>query len=83
MVDKLVLVQMAIFNVGDGTSGSYTILADNNFACNSGAPEVYAYGLRNPWRWSFGSVTGQLWAGDVGQNSYEEIDIITMGSNYG
>jgi len=70
----------------------YSIPANNPFAQNgvctqgSGAgscPETFAWGLRNPWRWSFDSATGDLWAGDVGQGNIEEVDVVELGNNYG
>lgn len=63
----------------------YSIPADNPFVGTNGRDEVYAYGLRNPWRDSFDALTGDLWIGDVGQDRYEEVDHVTSGSgkNFG
>ena len=71
----------------------YGIPPSNPFAGNarcpsggraSGAcPEIYAYGFRNPWRWSFDRTSGELWVADVGQGSFEEVNKVVLGGNYG
>lgn len=63
---------------------AYGIPIDNPFLTEPNtAPEIWASGLRNPWRFSFDSKTGELYAGDVGQNHREEINLIQRGQNYG
>lgn len=80
------LLRIDIDNPGGGNN--YGIPADNPFAGNPpNAEEIWAYGLRNPWKFSFDSQTGDLWIGDVGQGDWEEIDYIASpdpgGQNYG
>lgn len=83
---KTLLATILRIDVNKHQNGkNYAIPGDNPFAGNKSGyrEEIYAYGLRNPWRLSFDPVTKKLWTGDVGQNSYEEIDIIEKGGNYG
>jgi uncharacterized repeat protein (TIGR03806 family) len=61
----------------------YRIPADNPFVKSGGRPEVFALGLRNPWRFSFDPQTGQLWVGDVGFVNWEEINLVSAGDNLG
>lgn len=82
----------SIVRIDIDSADPYAIPADNPFAgsteCFQGSgtdncPEIFAWGFRNPWRFSFDSATGELWVGDVGQNSWEEVDRVEMSENYG
>ncbi len=64
--------------------GDYRVPADNPFSGVPDAqPETWAYGFRNPWRFSFDHATGDLWTGDVGEYTREEIDLVQPGGNFG
>jgi glucose/arabinose dehydrogenase len=62
---------------------TYAVPPDNPFVGTAGADEIYAYGFRNPWRWSFDRETGDIWVGDVGQGSWEEVGTAVKGGNHG
>jgi len=69
-------------DVSSGTS--YTVPPDNPFVGQTGPrPEVWSYGLRNPWRFSFDAATGDLYIGDVGQNVWEEVDVVAAAAGAG
>jgi glucose/arabinose dehydrogenase len=75
----------SILRIDIDSGAPYSIPIDNPFIgnVNGWAEEIYAFGFRNPWRFSFDPLTGDLWLADVGQSSWEEIDIVEKGKNYG
>ena len=82
---ELLLGKLMRIDVDHRENGNaYAIPSDNPFRGRSDArPEIWAYGFRNPWRFSFDRVTGDLWLADVGQDRVEEVDIVHRGENYG
>jgi glucose/arabinose dehydrogenase len=79
------LGKMLRIDVGGTSNGrAYRIPPDNPFVGRQGTrEEIWAFGMRNPWRFTFDRQTGAMWVGDVGQNAREEVDIIKKGANYG
>lgn len=76
------ILRIDVNHKSDGKA--YSIPADNPFTKHDGARgEIYAYGVRNPWGIAFDTETNELWMAEVGQNLWEEIDIVTAGGNYG
>jgi glucose/arabinose dehydrogenase len=81
---QTLLGKMLRIDVNSQSGGKqYTIPPTNPFAGGGGLPEIFAYGLRNPWRFSFERGGSRFFVGDVGQDQYEEIDILESGKNYG
>jgi len=73
----------AILRIDVDTGSPYSIPSDNPFVGKDGLDEIFAWGFRNPWKFSFDRKTDQLWVADVGQDEWEEIDIVQIGENYG
>jgi uncharacterized repeat protein (TIGR03806 family) len=89
LLGKMLRIDIANSN----STTTYAIPSSNPYATNArcnatgsgsaNCPEIYAYGFRNPWRWSFDRVSGELWLNDVGQSTLEEVDEVKRGGNYG
>jgi uncharacterized repeat protein (TIGR03806 family) len=89
LLGKMLRIDVSASN----STTTYAIPPSNPYAVNprcnvsgigtANCPEIFAYGFRNPWRWSFDRGSGQLWLNDVGQGALEEVDLVTLGGNYG
>jgi glucose/arabinose dehydrogenase len=81
---QILLGKMMRIDVDSRSPGlQYGIPPDNPFVNGGGLPEIYAVGFRNPWRFSFDNASGRIFVGDVGQDSFEEVDVLQKGANYG
>jgi len=81
---SLLLGKMLRIDVDHQASGKeYGIPTDNPYASSGGAPEIFMLGMRNPWRWSFDRGTGDMWIGDVGKATIEELDVLTPAQQNG
>jgi glucose/arabinose dehydrogenase len=79
LLGKLMRIDVSATNPGL----QYRIPPDNPFVAGGGLPEIWAFGFRNPWRFSFDRTSGRLFLADVGQDMFEEVDIVQKGGNYG
>jgi len=81
---QTLLGKMMRIDVNAASPGlQYRIPSDNPFVFGGGLPEIWAFGFRNPWRFSFDGATGRQFVADVGQDNFEQIDIVQKGGNYG
>lgn len=81
---QTLLGKMMRIDVNSTSPGlAYGIPPDNPFVNGGGLSEIFAFGFRNPWRFSFDRISGRLFVADVGQNSFEEVDLVQKGGNYG
>ena len=74
----------SVLRIDVDVESGYAIPPENPFADGAdGRPEIFAWGFRNPWRWSFDRLSGDLWLGDVGLHTWEEVNVVEIGGNYG
>jgi glucose/arabinose dehydrogenase len=83
LLGTLIRIDVDVSHPGGVGGPAYRIPTDNPLVGSNGRPEIFAFGLRNPWRWNFDKSTGDLWLADVGQNRWEEVNVIVPGGNYG
>lgn len=83
LLGKILRIDVSADAFPEDAGRNYAIPADNPFVGTAGADEVWAYGLRHPWRASFDRASGTMFIGDVGQSEWEEVDIGVPGGNYG